>query len=276
MSIRSCLIIAVSWLNVVALVACGTVNAIDPLQSPAQTPSLTPAATNTQSPAQTAPPQLPGAATATQTPIVLPTATIGGAPQPNVVATAQTQVVRPSQPTAKLPPSATPLPTPTLDLTEVFGPKKTPNTRATSVAVILTITALAASPTYPPTSTPRPQRTPIIVGAASGKKIVPTTEPLKSGVKLVSKSANAQPGGAAALSIKTAPDTICALQILRTGADGDTQIEPIAGSARQSAGRDGAIAWIWTVDADEPVGSMTVQVNCGDVGVQTFVIEVAR
>src|SRR5689334_1427225 len=73
----------------------------------------------------------------------------------------------------------TPTLTPTITETPTPGPSPTPDTRETSVAVIATITALAATPTYPPTSTPRPQRTPI--GAGPEDTQVPPTALFTSG-----------------------------------------------------------------------------------------------
>lgn len=256
------------------LVACGNALPPVPLQSPLSTPTIPVPPT----PVITAQPGVP-----TQTPIVLPTATLGGpAPQPTAGVTQPTAAVQPQpppqvvEPTVQLPPSATPLPSPTIDLTAVFGPQVTPNTKATSFAVILTITALSASPTYPPTSTPRPRRQPIIIGAGGGTqdRLPATTEPRKSGIKVQTVSPQVSPGGPAALSILTAPDTICSLQIARALADGKVEFEPIAGTARQSAGRDGGVAWIWTVDADEPAGQLLLVIDCGTAGVQQLQLNV--
>lgn len=257
------------------LVACGSALPPIPLQSPVLTPTLPVPPT----PFQTV------QAGSTQTPIVLPTATLGGpAPQPTPGVAQPTAAVgqpqpQPVEPTVQLPPSVTPLPSPTIDLTAVFGPQVTPNTKATSFAVILTITALAASPTYPPTSTPRPRRRPIIIGAgASGQQnnLPATTEPRKSGIKVQTVSPQVSPGGPAALSILTAPETVCSLQVARTLADGRVEIEPIAGTARQSAGRDGGVAWIWSVDPDEPLGHMLLVIDCGAAGVQQLTLSVVQ
>ncbi len=265
------------WRNVVPsiiagsllLVACGNAIAIEPLQSAITTPTLP------IPPTAIVPPT-----GATQTPIVLATATLGGQPAttavliPTAPAAATSRVLE--RPSATPPPSATPLPSPTIDLTEVFGPRKTPNSRATSQAVILTITALAVPPTLPPTDTPRPRRTPVIIGAGGSRRVPATSDPRTSGIKVRTVSPQVAPGGAAALSIQAPLNSTCALQIARTGFDGSVSLEPIAGSARQSAGRDGGVAWIWTVDADEPVGSMSLIIDCGEAGAQQLVIPVTK
>ncbi len=250
------------------LAACGNALPVQPLQSPVPTPTL-------------ALPTAPGAPT--QTPIILPTATLGDpastAPPAGATATPASATLRPvSQATVRLPPSATPLPTPTIDLTRAFAPPVTPNTKATSFAVILTITALAATPTYPPTSTMRPRRQPIIIGAggAAQDRLPATAEARKQGIVIRSISPQVTPGGQAALAIQTARDTLCSLQISRPLGGDRYEFEPIDGSARQSASRDGGIAWIWTVDADEPAGPMRLLIDCGAGGAQQAEIMVTR
>lgn len=248
---------------------------IVPLQSPPRTA--------TPRPAPPTPTPRATAVVPTQTPIILPSATLPSeaptaapATAPAPATAAPVIVYEPPPPTnTPAPPTITPLPSPTIDLTVELDPRRTPNTRATSVAVIQTITALAASPTYPPTDTPRPRRTPIIIGAGEGAGIRVTPGPA-TGVRVLSASRQVSPGGPAALAVRTAPDAICALQIDRTPPGGAATLEPIAGSARLSADRDGAVAWIWTVDADEPAGPLTLVVDCGDAGSQRLDFTVLR
>lgn len=248
---------------------CGFARLIVPLQSPRPTPTR---------PIPPTPPPTP--IPPTQTPILLPTATLGEpvlAEEPTAQPTAAQPtavpviVLEPPPPTdAPAQPTITPLPSPTVDLTAVYGPPLTPNTRATSFAVVQTITALAASPTYPPTDTPRPRRTPIIIGAGPDD----ATPIARVPIRVLNASRQVSPGGPAALSIRTAPGAVCALQIARTQADGATQLEPIPGSARLAADRDGGVAWIWNVDSDEPSGPLTLLVNCGNAGSQQIELAV--
>jgi hypothetical protein len=72
-------------------------------------------------------------------------------------------------------------------------------------------------------------------------------------------------GGAAVLTIKTKPSATCTLQ-MSSGAGNQAHLEPVPGAPARVAGRDGVIAWIWTVDAQEPAGMMTLAVNCGAAG----------
>jgi hypothetical protein len=218
--------------------------------------------------------------------VAIPTATLNAAPPaaptspPAVVPAGKTVIVVPRRNTpgaraVAVQATVTPQPTPTIDQTAVFAPPGTPNTKATSFAVILTITALAAPPTYPPTSTSRPRvrREPIYIGSGPADRIPATSAPGASGISIQTVSPQVVPGGAAALSIATTPNTLCALHVARD--DGAT-LEPIEGSARQSAGRDGGIAWIWTVDFDEPAGQMTLVIDCGSAGVKHVKIPVVN
>jgi hypothetical protein len=130
--------------------------------------------------------------------------------------------------------------------------------------VYATITALAATPTYPPTSTSRPQRTPI--GAGPGENDIPPTALYsEGGISVLTLSQQVIPGGAAALTIKTSAGSSCTLQVSRGAGDAAT-LESIPGVPVRGAGRDGTVAWIWTVDAKEPTGIMTLVVNCGTGG----------
>ncbi len=257
---------AILLIGLTLLSACAGSPDIRPLQSAVATPTIVGAAT--------------------QTPIIISTATLG-APAPTAPAAAPTTAPQVEQPRViivtatsdkPLPPTLTPLPSPTIDLTAVFAPAVTPNTKATSFAVILTITALAVPPTLPPTSTMRPRvrRVPVIIGAGPQDRLPATTEPRKSGIKVQTVSPQVSPGGAASLSIVTAPNTLCSLQIARPNNGSGVAFEPIDGTARQSAGRDGGIAWIWTVDFDEQPGQMKLVIDCGAAGVQQLDIPVVK
>jgi hypothetical protein len=251
------------------MAACGNALPVQPLQSVVATPT------------PVLPTPAPGLST--QTPIVLATATLGaaGPTAPSAATTAAPAVATPRpviQATSRPAPTLTLPPSPTIDLTQVFAPPGTPNTKATSFAVILTITALAATPTYPPTSTMRPRRQPIIIGAGGNAqdRLPATTEPRKQGIVIQSISPQVTPGGQAALAIQTVRNTPCSLQISRPLGGERYEFEPIDGSARQSASRDGGIAWIWTVDTDEPAGPMRLLIDCGAAGVQRTQISVVR
>ncbi len=202
-----------------------------------------------------------------------PTAQPSSTIQPSSTTQPPTVVVLPS-PTVYVPPSATPYvpptitstptPIPTITLTPTPGPSPTPNTLQTSAAVYATITALAATPTYPPTSTSRPQRTPIGAGPDEND-IPPTALYSEGGISVLTLSQQVIPGGAAALTIKTSAGSSCTLQVSHGAGDAAT-LTSIPGAPARVAGRDGTVAWIWTVDAKEPTGIMTLVVNCGTGG----------
>jgi hypothetical protein len=238
-----------------ALVSAGCGSLVPPLQSP-----VTVAPTSVQ-------PSPTTQSSSTAQPSAQPSSTSQPAPtsqQPTVV------IVIPSTPTVYVPPSATPYvpptvtstptPIPTITLTPTPGPSPTPDTQQTSAAVFATITALAATPTYPPTSTPRSQRTPI--GAGPDENDVPPTALYsEGGIAVLTLSQQVIPGGSAALTVKTSPGVSCTLQISR-----GTTLASIPGAPVRVAGKDGSVAWIWTVDAKEPTGMMTLVVNCGTGG----------
>ena len=165
------------------------------------------------------------------------------------------------------PPTHTPGPTatgtliPTITLTPTPGPSPTPNTVATSESVIATITALAATPTYPPTSTPRPRRTPI----GAGPDDVAPEPTVSGGITVQTVSEQVFAGGTAALTVRTKPGARCTIQIVRD-VNSKSVLEPIPDTPIQTAGRNGAAAWIWTVDGDEPAGIMRLNVDCGAAG----------
>jgi hypothetical protein len=55
-----------------------------------------------------------------------------------------------------------------------------------------------------------------------------------------------------------------------------TRAEPIPTNPTLAVGRDGVAAWLWTVDAKEPAGMMTLLIDCGAAGqarVQIKVVE---
>ena len=235
-----------------ALASAGCGGLVPPLQSPVTIAptsvqpsptvqaSFTPSQPTQQSSATTQPG--PGPTSGAHTVVVLPTST------PNVPPTI----------------TSTPTPTPTITLTPTPGPSPTPDTLQTSAAVYATITALAATPTYPPTSTSRPQRTPI--GAGPGENDIPPTALYsEGGISVLTLSQQVIPGGAAALTIKTSAGSSCTLQVSHGAGDAAT-LESIPGVPVRVAGRDGTVAWIWTVDAKEPTGIMTLVVNCGTGG----------
>jgi hypothetical protein len=159
-------------------------------------------------------------------------------------------------------------PSPTLGPTFTPGPSPTPDTRLTSESVFLTITALAATPTYPPTSTPRPFRTPIGAGPEKGTA-APTRAALPNGVAVQMISERVIPGGAATLSIKGRAADTCTLLIDRSTAS-EKREQPIPANATRRAGSDGVIAWIWTVDLNEPAGAMTLVLDCAAAGRATI------
>jgi hypothetical protein len=162
-------------------------------------------------------------------------------------------------------PVGSPTVTPTDTTTPTPGPSPTPDMQETSAAVIATITAMAATPTYPPTSTPRPVPTPIGAGPKSGD--IPPTAALYSsgGITVQMISQQGFPGGSATLTIRVKPAAVCILEIDRS-TGGQTRIEPIPGNATHTAGRDGVVAWIWTIDTREPAGIMHLIVDCGQAG----------
>jgi hypothetical protein len=260
-------IAAITLSGLMLLSACAGATDPAPLQSAVATPTTVPGA-------------------ATQTPIILSTATLGApapvAPtiaQPAPPAVEQPRVIVVTATSGKPPPpTATPLPSPTIDLTAVFAAPVTPNTKATSFAVILTITALAVPPTLPATRTmtPRVRRPPVIIGSGPQDRLPATSVPRSGGITVKTVSPQVSPGASAALSITTVPNTLCSLQVARSDSSGKVTFEPIDGSARQSAGRDGGIAWIWTVDSDEPTGQMKLVIDCGSAGVQQLDIPVLK
>jgi|GEM_PF-2222884 len=232
----------------------------NPLQSPLQTaPPTTQSQTTvvaalvpTNSPAPTNSPGAPAA----PIPTVPPATSIVNAP--DIVVSAPTNT------TVGTPTATAPIPFGTISPTLL-----------TSTAVVATITALAASPTYPPTDTPRPRRRPVIIGAA-GDSVPPTTAPDKTGITVQTKSNRVFPGGPATLSVKTQARADCELSNIRLDVSGKEVLEPISSGSARTAGSDGAIAWIWTVDADESFGDMRLVIMCPNVGVKQISMEVSQ
>jgi hypothetical protein len=213
-----------------------------------------------------------------ETPTPVPTWTAAPAPTAEPLPTATARVVVVTELVPATPAhTATPTEIPTITLTPTPGPSPTPDTRETSAAVFATITALAATPTYPPTSTPRPQRTPIGAGPEDGD--VPPTALFVSGdIAVLMLSQQVYPGGAAALTIKTKPAATCTLKIVRGtgGKQMESKLEPIRDTPTRVAGGDGTAAWLWTVAADEPAGIMSFLVDCGAAGKAQVQIRVAE
>jgi hypothetical protein len=241
---------------VILLAACGG-PAPSPLQSPVQ-PS--PPAPPTAAPNQPNQPAQIATLASTVTPVPSPTGALVPTAAPR---TPVAQPQQPQQPTVPPTPTITPLPAlvPTVVRTPLTLPTPVggvPDTRATSQAVILTITALAIPPTMPPTATP--QRA---IGAGGRGRVTaiptPTLDP--SGISILSLPEKAYRGGAGSLTIRTRPNATCTVQMAAAG-----ETKPLPGGASRVAGGDGVAAWIWTVDANEAAGVKTLQIDCGDAG----------
>lgn len=244
-----------------ALVMAGCSSPLpSPLQSPVQPSPTTPptlAVVTTQATAAA------GIATAASTVTPVPSPT----PAPNQTAlTPAATRVPPTQPVATVAatPTRTPLPAlvPTVVRTPFTLPTPVggvPDTKATSQAVILTITALAIPPTMPPTATPQKA-----IGAGGRARVTaiptPTLDP--SGISILSLSEKAYRGGAGSLTIRTRANAQCTVTIANAGGES----KPLPGGASRVAGKDGVAAWIWPVDANEQVGSRTLAIDCGDAG----------
>lgn len=252
----------------VVLAACSS-PLPSPLQSPVQPSPTTPP---TLAVPNQGPTTAPGVATAasTVTPVPSPTP----APNQQALTPAATRVppTQPALATVAATPTQTPLPAliPTVVRTPFTLPTPiggVPDTKATSQAVILTITALAIPPTMPPTATP--QRA---IGAGGRGRVTaiptPTLDP--SGISILSVSEKAYRGGAGSLTIRTRPNAQCMVTI---ASDGDEPI-PLPGGASRVAGKDGVAAWIWTVDVSELAGTRTLTIDCGDAGTAQATITV--
>ncbi|MCS6773043.1 MAG: hypothetical protein NZ693_02910, partial [Thermoflexales bacterium] len=145
----------------------------------------------------------------------------------------------PPAPTAPAPPQ----PTAELPGTVVLPFEVTPDTRATSRSVIATITALAATPTFPPTATRRPRPRP--VGAGEGEVRQPSPTPiLGDEVALVSFSRRVYPGGAAAVAVRARPGVVCTIAAEYQGDNQGAARALETPGADRRAGRDGVVAWI--------------------------------
>ena len=112
-----------------------------------------------------------------------------------------------------------------------------------------------------------------VIGAA-GDAVPPTTAPDKTGVTVQSSSQRVFPKGPATLTIKTKPSVACELSNIRKNELGKDVLEPISSGSAKTSGSDGVIAWIWSVDGDEPIGSMALVIDCRTVGVKQVTMEV--
>jgi predicted small lipoprotein YifL len=263
---RSIISATASAMLLFGLAACGQ-DQPSPLQSPLPTAALPNAtvAAVTQAP-QAATPTLQQVPTVNRRPTqdLVPTADRGLPTQQALVPTADR-----GQPTQQAL-------VPTVVRSPVFLPTPvggTPDVQATSRAVIATITALAAPPTYPPTAT---RSRPIGAGGRARVTAVPTPTLDPSGISLLSVSSRIFPGGAGTLTIRTQPGAACLLQQSRQNSDGNLAISPVPGSASRQAGDDGIAAWIWQVNGAETPGALTLLVDCGVAGKAQVEIEVAR
>lgn len=186
-----------------------------------------------------------------------------------------TQPPPPTGPPPVAPTTATPLFVPTIERTPVFLPTPfgTPDTQGTSQAVIATLTAQAAPPTFQPAATRRP------VGAGPDQPVpaqrTPTPPPDPSGITLLALSERVYAGGAVALTIRTRPEVVCTLQVARGVGDSSAPVESVPGGSRRS-GKDGVVAWIWAVDGRATPGRVTLIVNCDSVGTMQYQIEVLQ
>jgi hypothetical protein len=235
---------------VVGLAACGgqpqqPQPTLAPELTPEFGPDLVPAL---QSPLET--PQLPGNVTVVASPIT-PTVNIPLVPTAN-----RTPLIEVS-----------PALVPTVARTPFFD-DGTPDTRATSQAVILTITALAQPPTRRPTSTATTR--PIGAGGRGRVTQVPTPTLDPSGISLLSLSQKVYRGGAVTVSIRTRAGANCVL-----GASNGPTALKVPAPAHQT-GSDGGAAWIWPIDQDVPTGVTTLKVDCGAAGSAQYQVEIAQ
>ena len=247
------------------LVACGRAQEPapqppQPLQSSIPTPALPGNVT-----------VVPAATAAIVPPAAAATVAIAPTPTARIVPTATTArtVTTASAATAVV---ATTVTRPALIVAVANG---TPDTRATSQSVILTLTALAEPPTRGPTKTPTRA---VVIGAGGGRVRVthvptPTSDP--SGVTLLSLSKTVYRGGAATLSIRTKPGAQCGLRAQYTQADGSVNGMAVPNPVRL-AGSDGVVAWIWPIDTTVPTGKVTLDANCANAGMALYHIEVAK
>jgi len=175
------------------------------------------------------------------------------------------------------PTAATPPAEPTIAQTPTFSPVpfNTPDMRLTSESVIATLTAQALLPTAPPTPV---RRRPVGSGPDQTPRAPRTPTPPTdwSGIALISLSDRVYAGGAVALTIRTQPNAVCTVQIVRAQADGSQRSVPIPGGVTRRAGSDGIAAWIWSVGADEAAGPATLLVSCEAIGTAQYQIEVMR
>ncbi|MFN3704404.1 MAG: hypothetical protein ACK4WM_00175 [Thermoflexales bacterium] len=161
--------------------------------------------------------------------------------------------------------------TPTPSVTTTVVEKQDLN--ATSTAVVATITALAATPTYPPVATRRP------VGSGGDSiAITPTPIPVTSnpqGIALLSLSSQVYRGGVAALAVRAQPADVCVLRLLQRGQAGEpVEMTPQPPDAARQTDSQGMAAWLWEVKADSPTGIWVAEVNCRQSGIAQYDVEV--
>ena len=91
-----------------------------------------------------------------------------------------------------------------------------------------------------------------------------------------SQSQHVFPNGPATLTIKTKPSVACELSNIRKDAQGKDVLEPISSGSAKTSGSDGVIAWIWSVDGDEPLGNMALVIDCRTVGVKQVTMDLTK
>jgi len=262
------------------LVACGQTQAPEP--SPQPQPQLpqplqSPIQTQLQSPIQPPSTLAPVDTGATSVPPAtpgLPASPVTSAPTAAIVAATGAATTGPVSPVATTQP-APPQPTsPTAALTLPAVGNGTPDTRATSRAVILTLTAAAAPPTSGPTRTPTKA---VKVGAGGRARVtrVPTPTSDPSGVTLLALSNHVYRGGAISLSIRTKPGVACQIKAIHTEVDGTTTDLALSHTTGKT-GSDGVVAWIWPVDAAVPAGPLVLRAECGQTGEVHYNVEVVN
>ncbi len=192
-------------------------------------------------------------------------------PLPTATPETPRETVPPSTVTPTSPAILTDTPRPT-DGGATATPGGAPDMNATSTAVIATITALAASPTFPPTATRRP------VGSA-GDGAAPTTPtpttPQPEGIALLSISSQVYRGGAATLVVRAQPGDVCALRLARREIGGEpVEVTPQPPGMTRQLDAEGTAAWIWEVTRDAPTGTWIAEVSCRRSGSVRYDVEV--
>lgn len=185
--------------------------------------------------------------------------------QPTQTPFATTPAPPPPSPTP--PPSSSPTPSPTAFQTPTntpppFGATFTPtpvgpDTRATSEAVVATITALAATPTF------HPRRRRVWARCGLAQEALRRLRQRRRVMLWCSRcSRSARTGGSVSVAVRTRPGALCTLQ----AQDNQTMRALEIPGATRRAGSDGSAAWIWLLPADQPAGLLVVRVVCESVG----------